>query len=1650
MKNSSSGFTNFITISFAFHILASIYLFIYAHNYEVKQKQIEEQQHQEDIAKQEKELEQEIKEIIREVVEEKDEKKKEEIVEELKDKVWEEIKDKKEELLEEKKELDEKEFLEELAKETLKTLEEIKQKELEQEKKKELIDELIAKDLPEIDKKIEEELKDKTVEQLEEEAIKEALKDLKKVTEEEIKPVLEKTNDSFLKKIEDLLKQLADTTKKDDKKSLQEEMKNILAKTDEIINKSAEADKIFEEASEEFKKDQLQTALDVYKDKEQAVNEKKEEVVDALKKMAELDKSKAPEKIPETNKEWDKLIKDASESAMKNDLTKPENQNLAAKPIQELVQKDAEKDKAEKTLKAILKEEIVEAKLASEEVKQQTTSETAKKQITEIQKELTKVEEKSSSSHANEFKQAAESVIGIKETLPEIAKGEFKNSETQAKDNLDVALDAFKESEKAVEKKKEEVLDAIKKVEGEGKAAGNESAKQTSIAAPKTEKEWNKLIQQTKDSTKNPENKKVENNTALSKPLEELVQKDTEKDKLEEKLKAVIKDEIKDAKKASEEFIKTNKTEEAKSKINEVVKEIQSAETKSISSDSKLVKEAAETMQEVKNNLPAIAKATVNKENSHANKDPLVKALDTYKEKEVAVEKKKEEVLEIIKKLNSEDQKKSNSSEKPVAIKAPDSEKEWDKLIKQANESAKNNDNKKSENQSALTKPLESLAQKDAEKDKAEEELKKVIKDEIGSAKKASDNVAKNAKTEETKKQINDVKQKLDVAENKSKSTESKDFKEAAESVEGIKNALPEIAKLENKTNQKLTKETAKADNPKNKSTTDLKVDLGETKELIEEALNKLTEIKTGALPETGSSTESAEKQLAKAEIILKDLALPKPNNSEKPVTPEQIKEPKENISKARNNIEELKLEIGSKEQNIKKEAASLKKNLSEKEKKDLKAELNELESAEKNIEQAKSLEIKIEALSDAESQIDEIKSSVNESRKNSLAKNQEQREKIKGLADEISKALSGESSKKSKEQLVQEIENQAMEELTDKKAESFENFLTENESEDINKQVENFKEDANDTIEQAIKEKSGNKESAESSDKQANEKTGDEEAASEESGDENGEPSDEEKSKGKGKGKGPKGKGKGKGKPASAGTDEENSALAKALASKMTDENKNGKDGKGDKPGEGKEDGEQSLSKNKGGNGQKLDGNSKSPIEIANNILFRTSKHFKKDIVTAEDEKRIFTENINYEAIRVPPIIKFAKPTANGMPLEVREPSAEVFAGKDQKKEKVTETPKNPERPRIKHEKFQKGNFTAIPYLKNRPIIDGKGNDWDLDKAWMKKDKQIAMGWRSDGIYFFTTIRDRTDQFEKAPKDEMFATWWRFDCVELWIDMQNSKSDDTNKFDCQQFTFWPALANIRNTPEIYEILWGKRAGKSSFKERKQPVQSNKDTLVASVEHPDHRGYDMEIFIPHENLLNQDYFKGGQVAGFLYIINHGNLVEDSSLEFYKEGYEGYSSHPSSWGNIQFLGTDAKIEQINKDNKIIKERIIEVSTNLTLQVSDSDSNQNPNVVDKITLRVKNENDFDGVKSENTDWEDLLFTETGKNTGVFTGTITLTVAASKPDDNMLCAHAGDIIHAYYNDHIQAAGEYDEKMHITIKVIAPVQNITGYYHK
>jgi len=1458
MKNNSSGFSKFISYSFICHIVIAIFLVLYADNYQQKQKEMEEIQKQEDRTKEEAELKKDIEEILSEIVEEVDEKKKEEIIEEMKDKVWEELKEELEDLLGDKKDLEKEKYLEELAKETQKAIEDLKKKDLEEEKKKELIEELIAKDLPEIEKKIAEEIIDKTLEELEKNALKDSLAELKKTMEEEIKPVLEKNG--FLEKIDELIKQLGDNTKKEDSKSLQEEIKNILEKTEEIVDKTDEATKKFAEASKDFKTEQLDVALDVFKNKERAVNEKKAEVAEVFQKTTESEKTKANfTKLPETEKDWTKAIGQITEQP-----NKPEEKNILSKPLEELAKLDAEKNKAEKVLKEIMNEELADVKKASEEVKKVVTDETASKKVSALQKELDGAANKSQSKFSNEFTKAAETIQSVKKALPEIAKSANKS-------------------------------------------------------------------------------------TTENKP-----------------------------------------------------------------------------------------------------KDPLDKAIQNLQNKELALEKKKEEVAIVINKTNSAD--KAKMGEKTEATKLPTSDKEWKQLIEQSKEKAKTSDNKKQE--TPLEKSVSELATLDAEKSKAESELKNIAKESAAEAKKVASDLEKSAKKNENKKQVSDVKKAIEKAEKQTESVETQNVKDGAEALSKIKNELPEIARAIKNADPSQPKEDKKDITNKPKDTATLKVELEVAKNLVENSIKGFTELKTGVEMEDKVVTERIEARVAKANELQKSVVAEKNEKNENKFSEEQTKEPKDSLENALKILNDVKAEIAKEEQSLKKELDTLKKNFSEKEKIENKDAVSGLESAVKNLTQSRAVEPKLAALDQAESMLNDIKSNINEQRKDALTKSQEQLQKFKDLAQEISEGLKNPDEKKSKDSIMAEIENQAMAKALDEKTKTFESFLTENESENAEKQSKEFKEEAKNNVNAALKRNSDNKddnnsEAENESNENASEESSSEENASEEEGEGSGEEGEKSKNKSKGNAKGEKGKGEGNQEGKDSEIGQENSALAKALADKVGGQGKKGEgkqDGKESANDSGAEDDKKENNNNGKNSGQRLDGGSKSPAEIAQNIILRTTKVFNKATVSAEDEKRIFTENINYEAIRIPPVIKFAKPTSSGLPIEVRESSLEIFTGAEATKTKVLEKPKNPERDRVKHEKFTKGNFTAIPYLRNKPQIDGKKDDWELDKSWVKKDKQIAMGWRSDGLYFFASIRDRTDKFENSTTSEMFATWWRFDSVELWIDMQNSKSDDTNKFDCQQFTFWPALTNIRTSPELYEVLWGKRASNTAFRDRKVQVKHSTQNVVASVEHPDRRGYDIEVYIPSENLLNRDFFKGGQVAGFLYIINHGNLVEDSSLEFYKEGYDGYSSHPSSWGNVQLLGTDAKIEQIDADKKVVKEKIIETSTNLTIRVSDNDANLDPNIIDKVTVRIKNENNFEGIKSEDTDWEDVKFTETGKDTGVFTGTITLTVAPSKPDDNAICAQPGDTLHAYYNDHIQVAGEYDEKTHLRIKVVAPIIKVAG----
>ncbi|AWH74819.1 hypothetical protein DCS32_11815 [Dokdonia sp. Dokd-P16] len=100
--------------------------------------------------------------------------------------------------------------------------------------------------------------------------------------------------------------------------------------------------------------------------------------------------------------------------------------------------------------------------------------------------------------------------------------------------------------------------------------------------------------------------------------------------------------------------------------------------------------------------------------------------------------------------------------------------------------------------------------------------------------------------------------------------------------------------------------------------------------------------------------------------------------------------------------------------------------------------------------------------------------------------------------------------------------------------------------------------------------------------------------------------------------------------------------------------------------------------------------------------------------------------------------------------------------------------------------------------------------------------------------------------------------------------------------------------------------------------------------------------------------------------------------------------------------------------------------------LDLSVSDADLNENPSVAETVNVIVKND-----ITGES---EVITLTETGPNTGVFTGTVDTIygVSAGANNDGIINTQVGDTVTIFYNDQLDENG--------TLTVLTDVDNVLG----
>ncbi|PCJ61856.1 MAG: hypothetical protein COA79_06055 [Planctomycetota bacterium] len=1418
---------------------------------------------------------------------------------------------------------------------------------------------------------------------------------------------------------------------------------------------------ILEEMLDEFDEDLVDDLVD-----EIMTEELKEEIIASLDKK-ELDDEeylaklieKVQEKLEESlNKQKDdELEQELLDKLVFEDMPTIDNKldNALKKDTLETLTAEAIAQKARevaKNTKEDLRKQKMEARITK---KRKEAEQYEKTKNQEINNALTKLETAKNDEDINEVAIQAEVISSIAKEVANKLKLTNPFEESKTKENK-----SFKEElanlKKDIQERSEEITALEKKSDEVSKKTeelAKKNDKSTDERQQKLNEELKKAAKENKKSTlaKNEKSiakvtkKAADVDTMLSKS-ENLSNANTDDIKMDRKeLEALANNAVKSQKKVEEDF----------NKIKEAVKKQAQNELKSLatlkSSLSKNDKSKLPELKQLESKLNQLAKnvreldknASEQNLRKFENADQLFDKTESVKNKISALLNNKKKSTE--EKLNDllEKAKKSQENE-TVAKKTTEVSKENLKTVsenkkstpeeknkakvdvkakqdaeKKSTKTAKNDETQLNKELSNKTKQLSARVQNDVYRMTAEEKLNNAEK-----TKEILDLVKQASDTTKSLDEKKDSIKKLSKAQDKQTSLMkkiSKDRKNAPEEsdlskkLETAKKATEESNKLKSelkKSSQEMlanakkvlsdTKKTAKNKNVLNHANQKLNQALAALKNKHKSEAQKNAEVKRAldavknAKPENKDFSKKTEEFKAKGEVAAR-----KTQNAN-----EKTKDLSTSLTK------EIRKEIN--------ENRKLQSNMTKKEqvKNKTKEDQNQLNKAykESTSKDLKTLEKSLKKLEQVKAHQEQVAKNLDEKRENTIEQHDRKIEALESLAKDI-QSLAKDFLTDNKEKILNKLKEDAINAKIEEKSETLEKNLASGSKKDKKERAKSFKLMAKDTVKATLESEAADNEEAESENDEESEATADEESE--------GLDSEDQESEGEGE------------------SDQENKSK-KALASLQESLSES----LGLEEGEGKGQGEKDEEKKKkdGGKGQRgaVESNSKLTTKLVD-IIRNKRKIYKRTILSDKTKREILTQNKNYNLPKEPPILRFAKPTANGKVENPPTPSAQVYVGKITKRE----GPKlNPERKRKAHPKFIKGDFHAIPHLNKSPVIDAIPSEWNLKKSKVGSAQKVHFAWRPEGLYIYASVRDKSSHFERGSAQAMLSSFWEYDVIELWLDMKNAKSGNTAKNDCQQFFLAPSLPGGRRKAELREVIWSTRGVRA----KKDRSLSEGKRIIASKIHSDRKGYDLECFISRANIRNLEFFKAGQVLGFLYVIDHGpnHNLEDGSLKNYKHGYP-YSENPKAWGNLQLLGTDAKITTLAANGKPTDYPSVEISQPLGIMVTDQDSNTDTASVNYVVVRVKNRYGFNGKKMDNRgndlgDWEDIRLRETGKSTGIFKGWISTTLMPSTVGDNKLGVQPGDILDVKYNDYVKMAGEYNKKLNVEVHVTSPVLIVNG----
>ena len=192
---------------------------------------------------------------------------------------------------------------------------------------------------------------------------------------------------------------------------------------------------------------------------------------------------------------------------------------------------------------------------------------------------------------------------------------------------------------------------------------------------------------------------------------------------------------------------------------------------------------------------------------------------------------------------------------------------------------------------------------------------------------------------------------------------------------------------------------------------------------------------------------------------------------------------------------------------------------------------------------------------------------------------------------------------------------------------------------------------------------------------------------------------------------------------------------------------------------------------------------------------------------------------------------------------------------------------------------------------------IDGDLDDWTelsivpdlMHLRGVRPFARVFFGWDYDNLYFALDVTEKRKPVEVHTRQP-----WRGDCIEVWIDTRNDKTQRRYTEHCHHFFFVPK--GRRNKPEL--------ATACDWKEPGSPIS---DTIF---DHPDieiaaiieKRGYSLEARIPRSVIHTYDPINY-PLIGFNYHIND----IDRRSQWWSCGQD-FPRHtdPSTWGTVELI------------------------------------------------------------------------------------------------------------------------------------------------